>query len=263
VNWPEVVSGALVGLLVGLTGVGGGSLMTPVLVLLFGIPPLAAVGTDLWFAGITKIVASRIYHANGLIDWPVVRRMWIGSITTTILTLTWIKMYALTPGPHPIITIALAGSVVIAALAMFFRDTLQRASDAGGVLGDLATVEPLKGRLTIAAGALLGVIVTLTSVGAAAIGAVLLAQLYPKRLTPARLVASDIVHAVPLTLVAGLGHLLIGDVDFRLLGTLLVGSVPGVILGAVVSPHLPHRLLRRLLAIILMLVSIKMISAVL
>ena len=258
VNWPEILSGAMVGLLIGLTGVGGGSLMTPILVLLLGVQPLTAVGTDLWFAATTKVVASRIYQRNFLIDWSVVRHLWLGSLPAAVLTLLWLNHQARRPQVEPWVMTAIAISVGLSAVMMLMRRRWAASDDRPALSSRLKVLQVT---LTIMAGSLLGVLVTLTSVGAGAIGATMLSYLYPKRLSPSRLIATDIVHAVPLALFAGIGHLWIGDVNFALLGTLLIGSIPGVIVGSMLSTHLPATALRRILAVILLLVSIKMLIA--
>lgn len=253
----RVAAGAVTGLLVGLTGVGGGALMTPLLLLLFGIPPLAAVGTDLWFAAITKLFATRVHHGHGLIDWQVVKRLWAGSLTSATLTLVWMKLHPVDETSVTLLKTAIALAVVITALGLLFQKPLH-------ALGrklrttDGVHFKALQVPLTVLAGAVLGMLVTLTSVGAGALGAVFLAYLYPLRLTPPRLIATDIVHAIPLAIFAGSGHLLIGNVDFSLLGQLLLGSIPAVIVGAMLSARLPHTFLRGMLAVVLLSIGLKL-----
>ncbi len=252
-----VSAGALTGLLVGLTGVGGGALMTPLLLLVFGVAPLSAVGTDLWFAAITKLFASRVHHGHGLIDWQVVRRLWLGSLSTSVATLLWMKLHPVDETAVDLLKTTIALAVLVTALGMLFQKHLH-------ALGRrLRTTEAVQFKmfqpaLTVLAGALLGVLVTLTSVGAGALGAVFLAYLYPLRLTPPRLIATDITHAIPLAMFAGMGHLLIGNVHFGLLGNLLLGSVPAVLLGAMLSARLPHAWLRGALAAVLLLIGLKL-----
>jgi len=251
-----IAGGAFTGLLVGLTGVGGGALMTPLLLLVFGVAPLAAVGTDLWFAAITKLFAARVHHGHGLIDWQVVKRLWLGSLSASALTLVWMKLY---PVDETAVTIktAIAAAVMVTALGMLLQKPLHTL---GCTLRttDGEHFKAVQAPLTILAGAVLGVLVTVTSVGAGALGAVFLAYLYPLRLTPPRLIATDIVHAIPLAIFAGLGHLLIGNVDFGLLGNLLLGSIPAVIVGATLSARLPHTLLRGVLAVVLLSIGLKL-----
>lgn len=252
-----VAAGAFTGVLVGLTGVGGGALMTPLLLLVFGVAPLAAVGTDLWFAAITKLFATRVHHSHGLIDWLVVKRLWVGSLGASALTLVWMKLHPVDESAIVLLKTAIAAAVLVTALGMLLQKPLH-------ALGrklrttDGECFKALQGPLTIAAGAVLGLLVTLTSVGAGALGAVFLTYLYPLRLTPPRLIATDIVHAIPLAMFAGLGHLLIGNVDFSLLGNLLVGSIPAVFVGAMLSARLPHILLRGTLALVLLLIAMKL-----
>ena len=252
-----VAAGAFTGVLVGLTGVGGGALMTPLLLLVFGVAPLAAVGTDLWFAAITKLFATRVHHSHGLIDWQVVKRLWVGSLCASALTLVWMKLRPVDESAIVLLKTAIAAAVLVTALGMLLQKPLH-------ALGrklrttDGECFKALQGPLTIAAGAVLGLLVTLTSVGAGALGAVFLTYLYPLRLTPPRLIATDIVHAIPLAMFAGLGHLLIGNVDFSLLGNLLVGSIPAVFVGAMLSARLPHILLRGTLALVLLLIAMKL-----
>lgn len=253
-----IAAGAMTGLLVGLTGVGGGAIMTPLLVLGFGIPPLTAVGTDLWFAAMTKLVATRIHQKYGLIDWQVVRRLWLGSIPGAALTLMWMKIHPVDAGAVTLLKVAIASAVMLTALGMAFQKPLhalgRRLRTTNG-----ARFKSVQGPLTIAAGAILGALVTLTSVGAGALGAVFLAYLYPLRLTPPRLIATDVMHAIPLAVFAGSGHLLIGNVDFNLLVNLLAGSIPAVIVGALISVRMSHTLLRAALAFVLLSIGTKLL----
>jgi uncharacterized membrane protein YfcA len=256
-DWVLVVAGAGTGFLVGLTGVGGGALMTPLLLLVFGVAPLTAVGTDLWFAAVTKLFATRVHLNHGLIDWPVVKRLWLGSLTGSLATLVWMKLHPVDESAVTLLKMAIAVAVCITAVGM----SLQRPLHALGRKLRTTNAEQFKlwqGPLTVLAGALLGVLVSMTSVGAGALGAVLLTYLYPLRLTPPRLIATDIVHAIPLAIFAGMGHLLIGSVNFALLGNLLLGSIPAAILGATLSARLPHAWLRWALTGVLALIGGKL-----
>ena len=253
----EVVAGALTGLIIGLTGVGGGALMTPILLLMFGVAPATAVGTDLWFAALTKIAATRIHHGYDLIDWQVVKRLWLGSLTFSVLTLIVIKWGPFHTGNLHMLKAAIAGAVLLTTVGLVFQTKLH------GLGQRLREADPDRFRswqapLTVLAGALLGILVTLTSVGAGALGVVFLSNLYPFRLTPSRLVATDIVHAIPLAVFAGLGHLFAGNVNFMLLANLLMGSIPAVIIGAMLSSRFPQPLIRCLLVIVLLVVGIKL-----
>jgi hypothetical protein len=249
-----VVSGFLTGLIVGMTGVGGGSIMAPILILLLGIAPGTAVGTDLMFATITKLVAVKVHGSRGTIDWQIVRRLALGSIPAACLTL--LLMYQLSAGRDAgkVIMPALGVALVLTAVAMLFRGTLH---DVGKRLrvGTPESFKRVQPWLTVLAGAALGVMVTMTSIGAGALGTVMLVYLYPLRLTPSRLVGTDLAHAVPVALIAGLGHLALGNVNFGLLGWLLLGSLPGVWIGSHLSAKAPDGILRNAIAVILLLVG--------
>jgi uncharacterized protein len=252
-------AGALTGIVVGLTGVGGGALMTPILLLLFGTAPMAAVGTDLWFAAITKIAATKVHNARGLIDWQVVRRLWLGSLPASAATTWWLSTYKLEAHSTDWVKGAIAAAILVTALAMLFQKQLHELGRKLRV-GDAEYFKAVQPVMTVVCGATLGFLVTLTSIGAGALGVVFLAYLYPLRLTPQRLIATDIVHAIPLAIFAGMGHLVAGHVDFNLLANLLIGSLPGVLVGALLSSRLPQVFLRRSLSTILLIVGIKLIS---
>lgn len=255
-----IAAGALTGFLVGMTGVGGGALMTPLLLLLFGVTPLTAVGTDLWFAALTKLFASRAHQAYGLIEWSIARRLWLGSLPAAGLTLVVIHHAPLTAATGALLKGLIAVAVLVTAMGLLLHKPLHALGQKWRTQ-KAHRFKAVQMPLTVAAGALLGVLVTLTSVGAGALGAVLLTYLYPFRLTPPRLIATDIVHAIPLTFFAGAGHLAIGNVDFTLLGNLLLGSIPAVLAGAMLSVRLPHTLLRTALALVLLLIGFKMAVA--
>jgi uncharacterized membrane protein YfcA len=245
------LSGFFVGLLVGQTGVGGGSLMTPLLVLLFGVHPATAVGTDLLYAAASKSVGTLVHGANHTVDWRVVGRLARGSVPATVLTLLVLSRFNIES--HQM------GATISFVLGIALVMT-------GGVLmlrrKFLATFAPVMQRitprtrlwLTIGCGAVLGVLVSISSVGAGAIGVTALVLLYPE-VPIARIVGSDIAHAVPLTLIAGAGHWWLGSVDWPLLGSLLSGSVPGIMLGSYLVRFVPEWVLRPLLAIVLFLVG--------
>lgn len=250
-----ILSGAAVGTLVGLTGVGGGSLMTPLLILAFGFHPASAVGTDLLFASATKAVGTGVHSANKTIDWALVRRMSLGSVPAALLTIAAIRVFHLDgdKAARPL-SIALAVLLILTAAVLLLRGRLTRlAQTRTPELSTQATAA-----LTTGLGALLGVLITLTSVGAGALGVTLLVFLYP-RMPIARIVGSDIVHAVPLTLIAGVAHWWLGTVDLRLLASLLCGSVPGIIVGSLLTPRLSDRVLRPILATVLVLVGLKLV----
>jgi uncharacterized membrane protein YfcA len=248
------LAGFVVGFLVGFTGVGAGALMTPLLVLILGIAPQTAVGTDLLFASVTKGVGVYVHGKRGSIDWGVLRRLCAGSLPAAALTLLLLHYFPDNRGLDSIILPGLGVALVVTSLAMTFQTKLNRL----GKRLRTTTPDAFKGvqpMLTVAAGALLGFLVTLTSVGAGALGVVMLVYLYPFRLTAPKLVATDIAHAVPLTLIAGLGHLSLGNVDFTLLGPLLVGSIPGVIIGSRLGVKANHGYVRNAIAVMLAFVG--------
>lgn len=248
------LSGFGVGMLVGMTGVGGGSLMTPLLILLFGIHPATAVGTDLLSAAVTKTAGSIVHGLAHSIEWRVVQRLATGSVPATIITLGFLSLLNQSQAAHSLITVILSIVLLLTAGALVFRGGIVRFYRGRfPVLDDRATAAA-----TIVVGAVLGVLVTISSVGAGAIGVCVLLILYPK-LPMARIVGSDIAHAVPLTLVAGLGHWMIGTVDWHIVGLLLAGSLPGIILGSFVAVRVPETALRVILAVTLAVLSVRLL----
>ena len=250
-------SGLAVGFLVGLTGVGGGSLMTPLLVLLFGIHPATAVGTDLLYAAATKTAGTLVHGIKGSVDWRITGRLAAGSVPAAAITLLLLQRYGVhAPGTARLIQMILGSALLITAVSLVFRPQLARLAYKKG------QGRPDHPRRTVAwtvlTGAILGVLVSITSVGAGAIGVTVLLLLYP-RLATARIVGSDIAHAVPLTLIAGTGHWLLGSVDWSLLASLLVGSLPGIAIGSLLSSKAPEALLRNVLAATLVLVGAKLV----
>jgi uncharacterized membrane protein YfcA len=247
-------SGFGVGVLVGMTGVGGGSLMTPLLILLFGIHPATAVGTDLLYAAATKTAGSLVHGFARSIDWRVVRRLATGSVPATIVTLTalsFVKVQSDTA--RALVTIVLCGALSMTAFALIFRNMIVRL-----FRNHLAELDDRRtGVLTVMVGVVLGVIVSVSSVGAGAVGVVALIVLYP-RLPMATIVGSDIAHAVPLTLVAGAGHWIIGSVDWHIMSSLLCGSLPGIVLGSYLAVRVPERALQLMLACTLVIVAGKL-----
>ena len=248
------LSGLFVGFVVGLTGVGGGSLMTPILVLLFGVHPMTAVGTDLLYASVTKAVGTAVHRVGDTIDWRVACFLATGSIPATALTLFLLQRFGLESGNGLVMAI-LGAVLVVTSLAVMRRRWI--ITNAAHVLR--SNVSPRRTRiLTIAVGAVLGALVAATSVGAGAIGVTALILLYPE-LSTARIVGTDIAHAVPLTLVAGLGHWLLGSVDALLIASLLLGSIPGVVVGGLLAPRVPEVILRPILAAVLAVVGIRLL----
>ena len=236
-------------------------MMTPILMLLFGQSPSVAVGTDLLFAATTKLVATASFGFSRRVDWAIVGRMLLGSIPGSAAVVIGLWITRRTPGIADTITLrAIAIILLITAVALIFQTQLQRIG-LKLTARALVTVERHKLVLTALAGLILGVAVTLTSVGAGALGVVMLLTLYPLRLTANRLVATDIAHALPVTLIAGCGHALLGHVNFNVLAALLLGSIPGVLIASRVSIRLPARITRVLIAIMLGTVSERMLFA--
>ena len=252
--WGYSASGFVVGALVGLTGVGGGSLMTPLLVLLFGIAPTTAVGTDLLYAAITKSGGIVVHGLNRTIDWKIVRRLATGSLPATALTIYVLGHTGLiSHAPHRLITTMLGVALVLTAISIVFRKLLvARLARRMEALADWHRLV-----LTITLGFAIGVFVSISSVGAGAIGVTMLLILYPQA-PLVRIIGADIAHAVPLTLVAGFGHWYLGTVDWAILGSLLIGSLPGIALASQFASRAPDRLLRPILATTLAIVGLRL-----
>ncbi len=251
------LAGALTGFVVGLTGVGGGALMTPILLIFFGVSPTTAIATDLWFAAITKLVGARVHHTNGNVDWQVARRLWLGSLPVALLIVVMVSLGAqvakvdwLTKAIGIVVLITAIGLLVAPKLVAYAR---------GRRIGQPERFKAVQPALTVVSGGVLGLCVALTSVGAGALGSVMLLYLYPLRMTPHRLVATDIVHAIPLAVVAGLGYLFAGMVDWWMLASLLVGSTPTVLLGSLLAGKIPGRAVQIALALVLMAAGVKVL----
>jgi uncharacterized membrane protein YfcA len=256
--WPIIILGGFaVGFLVGLTGVGAGSLMTPFLISGIGISPVLAVGTDLLFASITKASAAWRHHALGNVNWPIVRWLAAGSLPGAAVVLAWI--YLAEPDVHILATIirkVLAFALVVSALCVAAYPLLKRYALAPVDHRVPVMVRPAP---TLVLGLVLGVLVALTSVGAGAIGVVALTALYSS-LSARRLVGTDIVHAIPLTFLAGASHFGMGNVDLKILGFLLIGSVPGIALGSRITGLVPDWVLRVALALVLFWAAYSLIN---
>ena len=249
------ISGFCVSLLIGMTGVGGGSLMTPLLILVFGIHPATAVGTDLLYAAATKSVGTLVHRLNGNIDWRIVARLAAGSVpvtAATLLALSWFGVGSV--AAQGLITKVLSGALAVTAAVLIFRKRIL--AFYAKHIGELGPRRAAA--LTVLLGAVLGVLVSISSVGAGALGATAIILLHP-RLPTARIVGSDIAHAVPLTLIAGIGHWTLGWIDWHLLGCLLAGALPGIVVGSYVSVRVPERVLRVTLATTLLLVAGKLV----
>jgi uncharacterized membrane protein YfcA len=250
---PYADAGALTGLVVGLTGVGGGALMTPILLLFFGVSPTVAIATDLWFAVITKLAGACVHQQGSRVDWQVVRRLWAGSLPIAVL----VALYA--SSVHQIAKLdwlsrAVGVMVTITAVGLLLSPRLQSMARKRR-LEQPDRFKATQPGLTVLAGAVLGLCVALTSVGAGALGSVLLLYLYPLRMAPQRLVATDLVHAIPLAAVAGTGYLIAGLVDWKMLFSLLSGSIPGILVGSLLANRVPARSLQMFVAVVLFAVG--------
>lgn len=266
-EWGYTVSGFAVGILVGITGVGGGSLMTPLLVFLFGFKPSVAVGTDLLFAAITKTNGVWVHHSqHGSVDWKLVAWLASGSLPAALATL-YIIQHLMSVGKETtgIITYALGIALLLTAVSLLVRSVLLHKAekviaidDEHSTMANTARFKQAQIPVTVLTGLVLGILVTLSSVGAGALGTVALLFLYP-RMSTLKIVGTDLAHAIPLTAVAGTGHWFLGNVDFVLLGSLLIGSLPGIWIGSHVSAKIPEKFLRPTLASILLLVGLKFV----
>jgi hypothetical protein len=248
------VTGFGVGLLVGLTGVGGGSLMTPLLILLFGVHPATAVGTDLLYAAVTKTAGSLFHGFNRTVDWRIVGLLAAGSVPMTVLTILALGLVDINGATtRQVITGVLTLALFVTALTLVFRKSI-----AARYAPRIGSLPPRRvAALTVGVGAVLGVLVSISSVGAGAIGVTALVLLYPG-LPTVRIVGSDIAHAVPLTLVAGIGHWFLGSINLDILASLLLGSVPGILIGSFIAARVPETALRLLLAATLVVVATKL-----
>jgi hypothetical protein len=255
-TWTFIASGFFVGLLVGLTGVGGGSLMTPILTLIFGVPPTVAVGTDLAFASLTKVSGTIAHRFQNNVRWQIVKHLSLGALpAAAIATLVLQRIGSLNQDIGQFIRYTIAISIALTVTAILFRARMIAWLDAH-------PEKQLQGRnltaATIFTGAVLGTLVTVSSIGAGAIGSTILILLYP-RLTPVEVAGTDIAYAVPLTAIAALGHWWLGTINWELLATLLLGSVPGITLGSLASRIIPAVALRAMLATALTGVAVKLV----
>ncbi|MDO8207846.1 MAG: sulfite exporter TauE/SafE family protein [Gallionella sp.] len=257
-DWMYTLSGFLVGLIVGVTGVGGGSLMTPLLVLFFGVSPATAVGTDLLYASLTKSVGAWVHGRRGTVDWRVVGLLALGSLPSALVTILLLKYLALDEKTlRGVVTSVLSVALLLTAVVLLFKNQIAKfGRSRDGRVYELHH-RYLPGA-TIATGVVVGALVTVSSIGAGVLGTVALLFLYP-RMPSVKVVGTDIAHAVPLTAIAGMGHLALGTVDLVLLGSLLVGSLPGIYIGSHMSAKVPEKVLRPLLAVMLLIIGLKMV----
>jgi uncharacterized protein len=273
-DWIYTLAGFLVGFIVGLTGVGGGALMTPLLVLGFGISPAVAVGTDLLYAGLTKAGGVWVHSRHRTVQWKIAGCLAMASVPTSIAIVLLLRWFPVDKSIfNSVINTTLGVTLILTALALFFKERIKawspwerrRAPLPAAIKLDRrepsspGVIEEVKIGATIAVGIVLGVLVTLTSVGAGAMGAAALFFLYP-RLSAVQIVGTDLAHAVPLTLLGGLGHwFMLGTVDVNLLLSLLAGSLPGIWLGSHLGVSIPEKKLRLVLAVMLILIGGRLI----
>ena len=249
-----ILSGFGVGAIVGLTGVGGGSLMTPLLLSVFKLNPAVAIGTDLWFAATTKAAGAVAHHRAGHVEWKITGLLLAGSLPASAATIALMHFTGVTKGWAAALTVSLGVALLLTAVVVAYRQAWQ----AVGLRLERWIPESRKPVFTFASGLLLGVLVSLSSIGAGAIGATLIMLIYP-RLAAHRIVGTDIAHAVPLTLAAGIGHATLGHVDWGLLAALVIGGVPGIWLGAQLTRRMPEKLVRALLCMALVTAGLKVI----
>ena len=253
-DWTAIISGFGIGAIVGMTGVGGGSLMTPLLISVFKLSPAVAIGTDLWFAAVTKSGGSWAHHRHGHVDYRTTGLLLAGSLPASLATIVLMHFTGVTKGWANALTFSLGVMLLITAATVAYKSAWY----AVGLRLERWLPARRKQLVTVACGVVLGVLVSLTSIGAGAVGATLILLLNPRWPTQ-RVVGTDIAHAVPLTLVAGIGHATLGHVEWWLLGSLLIGSLPGIWLGAQLTKSMPERIVRALLCVSLVTAGLKVI----
>ena len=264
IDFTYTVAGLVTGLVVGITGVGGGAVMTPILILILGVAPATAVATDLWFAAITKLFGAGIHGVGKNIDWQVVRRLWAGSIPVAIITAILVAINA-KPEKQTWLTTSIGVVILVTAIGMFLAPMLIKAAQSNRSENP-AKFQHLQAPATIASGGVVGGLVALTSVGAGALGSVVMTAIYPFRMTPHRLVATDLVHAIPLAVVAGSGYIITGlltgigiVVDPWMLLSMLIGSIPAIVIGSFVARGIKPRAIQLALAAVLLFVAVSAI----
>jgi uncharacterized membrane protein YfcA len=255
-EYTYILTGGLVGLIIGVTGVGGGSLMTPILIIAFGINPIIAVGTDLLYAAITKCSGVFFHHKKRNVNWSIVRLLALGSLPASLITHLIIGYYDVSTESYNIlITRILSVMLMLTAYVILFKDRITQKMNVKPSIGNQRIIS--RQALTIISGVFLGIVVTISSVGAGALGTAILFLLYPK--TPAiKIIGTDLAHAVPLTAIAGLGHLSQQHVSIPLLLGLLAGGIPMVYLGSQLGKKLSDRVLRAIIATMLFSLGLKL-----
>jgi uncharacterized membrane protein YfcA len=256
-NWAYTLAGALTGFVVGMTGIGGGALMGPILLIVFDIPTLTAVATDLWFAALTKIAAISVHNKHGKVDWEIVRLLWLGSLPVATLVIIAVSN-GLIPKISGYLVQAIGILVLISSLGLLMCDRLKEAGKDFRLTG-VPYCKKGQSIITVLLGALLGGVVSLTSVGAGVLGTLILFYCYSYRMSSKNIVSTEIAHAIPVALIAGTGYFVFGKVNLVMLISLLVGSIPAAILGAIVSQKISDRKLKIVLAIVLGFAGLKLV----
>ena len=255
-----IAAGLVVGFIVGLTGIGGGALMTPILILGFGIPPITAVSTDLLYAAITKFGGTITYARKKLVEYRIVVLLLLGSVPASLLTLEYLKGLDELSDIERIMNLTLGVSLVLTSMAVFFRHRIRQIVlkwQNNSAIGTLRRWRPV---ITVLMGTVLGCLVTLSSVGAGALGTAVLIVLYP-HMSMKTVVGTDLLHAVVLTAVAGAGHYPIGNVDLELLVFLIIGSLPGVFLGSNIGTRLSPTFMQPIMGTLLFAIGLRFVFA--
>lgn len=251
------LAGAIVGLIVGLTGVGGGALMAPILLIGFGLELQAVVATDLLFATITKVFAGGIHIRNNLVDWQVIKRLWLGSIFATLIVV-YFSISGKVFSNSGWITTILGVLILLSSISILFGSRLQN-SQTKRRIATPSSFKRFQPYLTVLSGGILGSLITMTSIGAGALGAVILRTLYPLRMQPRPLIATDTIHAIPVSFLGGLSFLMMGYTDLKILSFLLLGSIPMALVGGMLVKIAPVQLIKNLLAVALFVAGVKLI----
>jgi len=261
IEWTYSLAGGLTGLIIGLTGVGGGALMAPILLLVFDVSIATVVATDLWFAALTKVAAIRIYNTHHYIDWKITKLLWMGSIPASVLMIIAIVNGSVTRLSGCFLQRGIGILILLTSVGLLVGDRLKKknAISSEFLKNISANFSNASSVAAVIAGGILGVIVTLTSVGAGVFGTLILIYIYSSRMTSHHIVATDIMHAIPLALVAGIGYLICGEVDGKLLLSLLVGSIPAAIIGASLAKKMNSNWLKIAIAIVMFVASLKLI----
>jgi hypothetical protein len=250
------LAGLIVGIAVGLTGMGGGALMTPVLVLLFHVQPVAAVASDLVASLVMKPVGAAVHAGRGTVRWSLVGWLAIASVPSAFLGVAFLKWVGDGTRIQSIVSVALGAVLLVAVAALGLKMFLDRRSRHAGALDETLTVKKLP---TLAIGASIGFIVGITSVGSGTLVIVLLLFLYP-RLRGSQMVGTDLAQAIPMVGAAAIAHILFGDFKLGLTTSILIGSLPGVLIGATVSSYAPTLFIRGALSAVLLVSGLKLLN---